>query len=436
MQNETQNGTVGNFENNSMNNSQNNTQGSTIKRVVGLIIVLAVFSVGFISGRSIDVEAKQVISSGNSANISDVDFAVFWKVWKIVNEKYVPTKTATSGAAIVVNTTNQDRIYGAIKGAVEAMGDPYTTFFTPKEATSFKTEIAGNFEGIGMEVGQKDGILTVITPIAGSPAEKAGIRSGDKVVKINDTISADMSVDQAVTIIRGKKGTQVTLTIIREGVSKPIEYKITRDVINLPTLDSKLDETTGIYKIKLYSFNANSQLLFNNTLDQFVKSSSNKLIIDLRGNPGGYLDAAVSMASNFLPSGAVIVKENYGPNKPEDVIRSLGYETFKNKGQPKVVILIDGGSASASEILAGAMREQGVATLVGTRSFGKGSVQELVDITPDTALKVTVARWLTPKGNSISSVGVTPDVEVKVTEDDIKAHKDPQMAKAVEILSK
>ena len=148
------------------------------------------------------------------------------------------------------------------------------------------------------------------------------------------------------------------------------------------------------------------------------------------------MDAAVSMASNFLPSGAVIVKENYGPNKPEDVIRSLGYETFKNKGQPKVVILIDGGSASASEILAGAMREQGVATLVGTRSFGKGSVQELVDITPDTALKVTVARWLTPKGNSISSVGVTPDVEVKVTEDDIKAHKDPQMAKAVEILSK
>lgn len=428
MQNETQNS--------GENNPEISLHGQTVKRVVALFVVLAVFSVGFISGRSVEVEAKQVKSTSAVADISDVDFAVFWKVWKLVNEKYVPTKTATSGATIIVNTTNQDRIYGAIKGAVEAMGDPYTTFFTPKEATSFKTEIAGNFEGIGMEVGQKEGVLTVIAPIAGSPAEKAGIRSGDKVVKINDTIATDMSVDQAVRIIRGKKGTQVTLTVIRDGAAKPIEFKITRDVINLPTIDSKLDKTTGIYTIKLYSFNANSQVLFNNSIDQFVKSSSNKLIIDLRGNPGGYLDAAVSMVSNFLPSGAIIVRESYGSNRPEDVIRSLGYDTFKNKGQPKIVILIDGGSASASEILAGAMKEQGVATLVGTKSFGKGSVQELIDITPDTALKVTVARWLTPHGNSISSVGVAPDVEVKITEDDIKAGKDPQMAKAVEILSK
>lgn len=415
---------------------QNQSTGALIKRAVALIVAVAVFSIGYVSGRSSDVEARQTRTSANATNISDLDFSLFWKVWKTVDEKYVPTKVATSGAAIAGGVTNQDRIYGAIKGSVAAIGDPYTTFFTPQENTSFKTEIAGNFEGIGMEVGQKDGILTVIAPIAGSPAEKAGIRSGDKILKINDTISTDISIDKAVSMIRGKKGTKVTLTILREGLSKPVQYEITRDVISLPTIDSKFDQATGIYTIKLYSFNANSELLFNNSIDQFVKTTSNKLIIDLRGNPGGYLDSAVAIASNFLPEGAVIVRENYGTNRPEDIIKSYGFDIFKSRAFPRIVILIDGGSASASEILAGAMSEQGVATIVGTKSFGKGSVQELIDITPDTALKVTVARWLTPKGNTISEVGIQPDVEIKVTEEDIKAQRDPQMLKAVEILSK
>ncbi len=406
-----------------------------IKKIVTLIVLIAVFSVGFISGKSTDVEARQMMSGSAANSISDLDFSVFWKVWTIINQKYVPTKVASSTNP-TTEPTNQDRIYGAIKGMVSSMGDPYTTFFTPKENTAFKTEIDGNFEGIGMEVGQKNGVITVIAPIPDSPADKAGIRTGDKLVKIDSTFTSDISVDQAVTLIRGKKGTQVVLTIIRDGVTKPIEYKITRDVINLPTLDSSLDAKTGIYTIKLYSFNANSAEMFNTAIDKFALSSSNKLIIDLRGNPGGFLDSAVTIASNFLPAGAVIVRENYGANKTEDVMRSLGYDTFKTKGAPKVVVLIDAGSASASEILAGALREQGVATLVGTRSFGKGSVQELIDITPDTALKVTIARWLTPNGNWISEIGVQPDVEVKVSEDDIKAQKDPQMAKAVEILSK
>lgn len=409
------------------------TSSNSIKKLVTFIVLISVFSFGFISGKSTSVEARQTNA------VSDTDFAIFWKVWTLVNEKYVPTHTSTTTSGLSTTTAvtaNKDRIYGAIKGMVNAMGDPYTTFFTPQENTSFKSQIDGNFEGIGMEVGQKDGILTVIAPLAGSPAEKAGIRPGDKVIKINDTISTDISVDQAVTIIRGKKGTKVNLTIIREGSTKPITYEITRDVINLPTLDGSYATSTGIYTIKLYSFNANAQDLFNKEIDKFALSGSSKLIIDLRNNPGGFLDAAVSIASNFMPAGSVVVRESYGKNKPEDIIRSEGYDTFDGRKFPKIVILIDGGSASASEILAGALHEQGLATLVGTKSFGKGSVQELVNVTPDTSLKVTVARWLTPKGNSISEVGIVPDIEVKVTEDDIKAQKDPQMAKAIEILSK
>ncbi|MEI8061742.1 MAG: S41 family peptidase [bacterium] len=409
-----------------------------IKKIVAIFVLIAMFSIGFVTGKSNDVEARQFSGNSASTKVSDLDFSLFWKVWTLVNEKYVPTHVATSTAGIATTTvaTNQDRIYGAIKGMVSAMGDPYTTFFTPEENTSFKTQIDGNFEGIGMEVGQKDGILTVIAPIAGSPSERAGIKTGDKIIKINDTISSDLSVDQAVSLIRGKKGTKVILTILREGSTKPIVYEITRDVINLPTLDANYSTSTGIYTIRLYSFNANSRDLFNKEIDKFALSGSNKLIIDLRGNPGGFLDSAVSIASNFLPGGAVVVRESYGTNKPEDVIRSEGYNTFANKKLPKIVILIDGGSASASEILAGALHEQGVATLVGTQSFGKGSVQELVQVTPDTSLKVTVARWLTPQGNSISQVGIKPDVEVKISEDDVKAQKDPQLAKAVEILTK
>ena len=403
---------------------------TSIKRVVATIVLAAVFSLGFISGRSNSVEARQTNA------VSDVDFAIFWKTWSLINEKYVPTHTSTTTGGVATTTSNKDRVYGAIKGMVSAMGDPYTTFFTPQENSSFKTQIDGNFEGIGMEVGQKEGILTVIAPIAGSPAEKAGLKPGDKIIKINETISTDLSVDQAVTLIRGKKGTKVTLTILRDGSTKPINYEVTRDVINLPTIDSNYATSTGIYTIRLYSFNANSEDLFNKEIAKFALSGSDKLIIDLRNNPGGFLDSSISIASNFLPAGSVVVRESYGKGKPEDIIRSLGYNTFDGRKFPKIVILIDGGSASASEILAGALRENNVATLVGTRSFGKGSVQELVSVTPDTSLKVTVARWLTPKGNSISEVGVIPDIEVKVTEDDIKAKRDPQMAKAIEILSK
>lgn len=376
------------------------------------------------------VEASKIQTINASLNSTkdkpeDVDFALFWKAWNTVNEKFVRTKVAST-------TTDQDKVYGAIKGMVDSINDPYTVFFPPAEATSFESEIEGNFEGVGMEMGIKGEVLTVITPLKGSPAEKAGIRPGDKVIQIEGKMTTDYSIDQAVKLIRGKKGTSVTLLVVREGVEKPIEIKIIRDTINLPTIDTKLDPKTNIFTIKLYTFSAQSAALFRNALREFVESKSNKLILDLRGNPGGFLDSAVDMASWFLAPGKAVVMEDYGNGKTQVVERSRGYNIFNEN--LRMIILIDGGSASASEILAGALSEYGKAKLVGTKSFGKGSVQEYIKLNSETALKVTVARWLTPNGKSISEGGLTPDVEVKLTAEDVVAGRDLQMNKAIELL--
>lgn len=419
------------------------TQTKKIFVSVGLIAAfVAVFYVGFMSGKAHTVEASrmQTLTIGTvdpTQTDSNVDFSLFWKAWGIVNDKFVQTHIASTTSSSTPNALsesdiNKAKVYGAIKGMVESLGDPYTTFFPPAEATAFESEIEGNFEGVGMEMGIKDNSLTVITPLKGSPAEKAGLKAGDRVIQINGKSTADIAIDQAVKQIRGKKGTTVTLLVSRDGVEAPIEFKVTRDVIDLPTIDTSMDQKTGIFTIKLYSFSAQSASLFRNALRDFVNSKSNKLILDLRGNPGGFLDAAVDMASWFLPPGKPVVEEDYRKGGDQTVERSKGYNIFNDN--LKMVILVDGGSASASEILSGALHDYGKATLVGTKTFGKGSVQEYMKLNDETSLKVTVARWLTPKGISISGGGITPDVEVKITPDDIKNGKDPQMAKAIELL--
>ncbi len=377
----------------------------------------------------------------DTASISDKDFAPFWKVWNTLEQKYVG---ATS-------TPNQEKIYGAMQGLVSSLGDPYTVFFPPEESEMFASDIAGSFGGVGMEVGKKDNVLTVIAPLKGSPAEKAGMKTGDRIVKIDDTVTNEMSVDKAVKLIRGPAGTKVRLTVVPIGASSPVERTIVRDTINMPTIETEVKPGTvvgqgttavpspvglradGVFVIRLFSFTATSPNLFRDALREFIKSGSHKLVLDLRGNPGGYLEAAVDMASWFLPAGKVIVTEDFGKNSAPRAYRSKGYNVFSDKLQ--MVILVDGGSASASEILAGALKEQGVARLVGTKTFGKGSVQELIKITPDTSLKVTIARWLTPNGINLSKNGLDPDVEVKVTQADIDAKRDVQMLKAVEILN-
>lgn len=392
----------------------------------GAIILLVIVFFGL--GVYVGFHNRPAIDDVNLLNkqtavTTQADFSPFWTVWNDLNEKYINAGTVS----------DQDKVYGAISGLVNSMNDPYTVFFSPSEAKLFESQIAGNFSGIGLEVGMKDDVLTVIAPLKGTPAYNAGIETGDVILKINGQDTSNMSIDQAVQLIRGDQGTTVDLTIFRNGDQQPRDIKIVREVINTPTLDTQM-RPDGIFVITLYSFDADSADLFKDAIQKFAASGSNKLVLDLRGNPGGYLDAAVDMASWFLPAGKPVVIEDYGGKQPQDIYRSAGYDIFENKNL-KFVILIDGGSASASEIFSGAMQDYGIAKLVGTQSFGKGSVQEVINITPDTILKVTVAKWLTPKGTSISEKGLTPDYKVDMTQTDADAKIDPQMDKAVQLLN-
>ena len=261
------------------------------------------------------------------------------------------------------------------------------------------------------------------------------IKRGDLILEIDGTTTRGIRVDEAVDKIRGPKGTTVNLLVLHKSDTDPVKISVTRDTIDLPTLDTEVKTTSAgkVFVIRLYSFSATSPALFRNALQEFVDTKTDKLIIDLRGNPGGYLEASVDMASWFLPEGKVVVSEYYGASKDEEVHRSRGYDIFTE--DLKLVVLVDGGSASASEILAGALSEHGRAKLVGEKTFGKGSVQELINVTDATALKVTVARWLTPNGNSISEKGIVPDFVVPITKEDVEKQRDPQMDKAMEMLN-
>lgn len=396
--------------------------------ITSVVVLVLIFSAGFYTGRNYQSDEQKVVTLINKDQDGNqtVDFAAFWKAWNVINEKFVPTTGSST-----VRVSDQARVWGAIEGMTRSLGDPYTMFFPPVEAKSFEEQISGNFEGVGMEVGIRDGILTVIAPLKGTPAYRAGIKSGDKLVKIGDTLTNQLNTEEAIKLIKGPKGTEVRLTVVRDGVKDPIEIKVIRDVIDIPTIDTEIKG--DVFIIRLYNFSAISANLFRDGLRKFIESGKNKLIIDLRGNPGGYLEAAIDMGSWFLPAGKVIVKEDFRNASDAQVFRSKGYNIFNDR--LKLVVLIDGGSASASEILAGALHEQGVATLVGTKSFGKGSVQELVKITPETSLKVTIARWLTPEGHSISNGGLTPDVEVKLDDKKFLQGEDTQLNKALEILN-
>jgi carboxyl-terminal processing protease len=363
---------------------------------------------------------------GNDRAPSNVDAAQLWRAWHLLEENYIQTHASSA------TPTAEERLWGAIEGLTESYKDPYTVFMPPQEAKMFKEEISGAFEGVGMELGQKDGKLIVIAPLKDSPAYRAGIKSGDFVAAIDGKPTEGAAVEDAVKRIRGPKGTTIKLTIVREGESAPQEISIVRDTISIPVLKHEKRED-GIYVIELYSFSANSRELFRQALRAFLESGSNKLLLDLRGNPGGYLEASVDMASYFLPVGATVVTEDFKGNQTNKVHRSLGYNVFANRNL-SMAILVDQGSASASEILAGALKEHGIAKVIGTRTFGKGSVQELLELGNGAQLKVTIARWLTPKGTSISEGGLMPDITVERTAEDVKAAKDPQKDAAITYL--
>jgi carboxyl-terminal processing protease len=352
------------------------------------------------------------------------DLTHFWSVWELLEEKFAVSSSSQS-------LTDEDLVEGAIEGLVDAYNDPYTVYMSEEDTTKFDQNIAGNFSGVGMEVGLREDLITVIAPLPDTPAERAGIIAGDVVVKIDDKSTERMSVDEAVNLIRGEKGTVVALQIYREGETEFLDISITRDTITIPTVKS--EELADAFYISIYSFNAVAEAQVAEALVQYQKTNNKPLILDVRGNPGGYLQSAVAIAGYFLPAGKVVVKEEFSDSAEDETFRSRGQQVrpFTPKN---LVVLVDNGSASASEILAGALKDHGVATVIGSQTFGKGSVQELIKLDGGSSLKVTVARWLTPNGTSISEGGLTPDIVVERTIEDRQAEVDPQKEAALRFL--
>jgi len=349
---------------------------------------------------------------------SDLNFNLFWQTWDIVKTNYVDHD----------QLTDKQMFYGALRGLVGSTKDPYTIFMDPEDAKMFNEDLAGSFSGIGAEVGLRNDVITIIAPLADTPAERAGLRAGDKVYAIDQQSTAGLTVDEAVKKIRGPKGTKVTLTIGR-GDAKLQDITIVRDNIVVKSLNYSYDSATGIYTITINNFNADTETLFAEAVEDIKVKKPKGLILDLRNNPGGYLDTAVAIASYWIESG-VIVSEQSATEPPRQQM-ARGFAPLANL---PTVVLINQGSASASEIVAGALMDYGQATTIGKTTFGKGSVQIVKDLSDGSMIKITTDKWLTPSGVSINDKGITPNIEIDFTEEDFNANRDPQIEKAKEFL--
>lgn len=406
-----------------------------INRILAIILLIIGFPMAFASGYYFNLsqevgsqvsaisatssDSGQVIGLHKNRQLAkDANFELFWDAWDLMKKEYVKSD----------KLTDKDMMYGAIRGLVASAGDPYTVFMNPTEAQNFDNDMAGTFEGIGAEIGIKNDRLVVIAPLPETPAEKAGLRAGDKINSINGEITLGMSTDVAVRKIRGAKGTEVKLNITHTGEEKSVDITIIRGVIIVKSVRTEYRED-GIYVITVTNFNNDTEDLFNQAVSDVVAKNPKGIILDLRNNPGGYLDTAISMASNWVDKG-VIVSEKFSDGKIKDY-KTNGSARLKNI---KTVILINQGSASASEIVSGALQDFGKATLIGKQSFGKGSVQALENLKDGSSIKVTIAQWLTPKGNNITEKGITPDKVIDLTPKDFNSNKDPQLDEALKAL--
>lgn len=388
-----------------------------------ILLMGASFAAGLAWSKPSNNHDKQIAYSPEAVKAqasSTFDFNLYWEVWDKLKNSYVDKN----------KVTDEEMFYGSLRGLAASVGDPYTVFMDPKEAKEFSDDLSGTFEGIGAEVGMRNDIITIIAPLAGMPAEKAGLRAGDKLYAVDGESTIGMTVDGAVKKIRGAKGTPVTLTVIRSDEEKPLDIKITRGLIVVKSVKTEM-RNDGVFVITVNNFNDDTLDLFQAAVKTTLTKNPKGIILDLRNNPGGYLDTAIAMASAWVEEGPVVV-EQFGEGKREEYF-AIGNPSL---GTFKTVVLINGGSASASEIVAGALRDYKKATIVGEKSFGKGSVQSLRDLSNGATLKVTVAKWLTPGGDFINEKGIAPDIEIKLGKDDLNQNKDPQMLKALELILK
>ncbi len=391
----------------------------TLTVLASILIIAAAFGGGVYVGyeRRPAIEQVRGILGPEAGMPQEIDFSQFWEVWNELEAKYVDRDSID----------RKKLTEGAITGLVKALGDPYTVFMPPQQSKLFREDVRGSFGGIGAEIGMRKDTLTVISPLKGSPAERAGLKAGDKIFKINATTTADLSLEEAVSFIRGPIGTKVTLTISRDDAIK--EVAITRETIVVPILETR-EQGDGIFYVHLLNFNEKSTLEFRRAIREFLISGDKKIIFDLRGNPGGYLDAAVDIASWFIPTGDIVARERLADGS-ETLYRSSGHRLLE---AVPVVVLVNQGSASASEIVAGALRDAKGIKLIGEKTFGKGSVQEVENLKGGASLKITIAKWLTPQGTSINDKGLEPDIKVEIAAEAAEDGKDPQLEKAIEVL--
>lgn len=393
-----------------------------------IIITLSAFGAGFVYG-SIEKLPRPVqgIINKEFGKPREFDFSLFWETWDKLYEKYVDD----------TNIKEEKLLYGAISGMVKGAGDPYTVFFPPVETKSFKQDVGGAFGGIGAEIGKRNGFLVIIAPLPDTPAQRAGLQAGDKIIKINGVVTDDITVEEAVSKIRGELGTKVTLTILsgNNGI-KAKDVVIERATIKIPITKLEALKDNQIAHLSFYSFTQTAPFEFQQAAAKILGTTGYKgIILDLRNNPGGYLEVAVDIAGWFLNAGDLVAIEQFGKSENDNKteFRASGLGALKNY---PMVVLVNQGTASAAEILAGALRDNRGIKLVGDKTFGKGSVQELINLKGGSSLKVTIAKWLTPKGVSISEKGIEPDYKVAITEKEIEDKKDPQLDKAVEVLLK
>ncbi len=388
------------------------------------LVALALFFTGWTLGAQRgggDVVISQVTDTGvarmaeNQPEL-DLDFDLFWNVWDLVKDKHFKQPVS-----------DEDLYYGALRGMVAAAGDPYTNFFDPEEAQAFQESLRGEFQGIGAEIGIRENQLIVIAPLPDTPAERAGLLPGDKIMMIDAASTEGLTVEAAVMKIRGEAGTTVTLGITRDGLKDLKDVPIVRGTIVIKSVKWEMTED-HIAVISLYTFNNDSSGLFNRVINEILPKDPKGIVLDLRSNPGGLLTSAIDVASAWVGYRDVMIEKTPQSEESFRGVTAPRLETIKT------VVLVDGGSASASEIVAGALQDYGLATLVGTKTFGKGSVQDYTQLEDGSAVKITIAQWFTPSGRVINDEGVMPDIEIVYELEDRNQGRDPQKDKALAII--
>lgn len=392
---------------------------STNKFIEKIFPVIISLFIGIYIGQHLLLSGS--IGANNPLTQGQLDLHSFWDVWHTVSTNYIDAR----------HIDKKQAGYGAIKGVVNSLGDPYSDYMDPDETRFFKSDLNSELEGIGAELIMSDGYLTIVSPLKGSPAEKSGLKPNDIIVEINGEDATELSLVEAITKIRGKKGTKVSLTIYRNGVQEPFVVSITRDIIYLESVTTR-QLNNDIFYISINQFSNDTAKEFYNAVGESLLANSKGMILDLRYNGGGYVDIAVDILGEFLPKGSTAVIVETKADRKKDILKTSGAARLADL---PLVILINEGSASASEILAGALQDYEKATLVGVKSYGKGTVQDVYTFDDESALRLTIAEWFTPLERGIDHVGLDPDINIELSDKDISEGKDTQLNAAEKYLN-